>query len=223
MIRLRKMIVLLGAVAVVGLAAMPSVASVLGTGFALPDPSRPNGCWEGSTEFEGDTNPLLAGFVHWAVFTPSAFQSAFSGVTLPVDYVFPTTGYIYTYQIDSTGDDPVSSFSVGLLAEADSIGWFTTNTVAGDQPDSNYWLESYDSATWNFSNEIAQGTSSCGLIFNSLNGPTIFISALVDGGTSANGVSVSSPSPGSIPEPATIGLLVSGLGVVLVSRRFRRR
>jgi hypothetical protein len=218
MIGLKKATLILGLCAIVGLQALPAVAGLLDT--------TPYGGWSGNSPFEGLVEPTLNGSIDWAVYAPGHFP--FSGYT-PADPTPPVADqYTYVYQVHCTGDAAISAFMVGLEGQASFIGWFTDTGygIAGDEPlhdtalVSPFILNSPEgSANWNFAG-IQAGYSSCGLVFCSPCPPMDYYGIVVNHGDFGI-MSVSSPYPVPIPEPATISLLVCCLGLAFAWRRFR--
>lgn len=222
MIGFKKTTILLGLFVVVSLLAVTASAGILDTEKAYSDDLMPSG-WQGNTPFVGDDNPNLAGSIDWAVFAPGVFGAAFPDAVFPVGYSLPTDQFTYVYQVHCLpGRVPISLFAVALQNEASHISTFTASGVNGDGTSDTPTIYNppEGSAVWNFAGIL---TDSCGLLFSSRMTPMDYYSVIVDEGTVANGIEVSSPSPTSIPEPATIWLLSSGLGLVLVLRRCRRR
>ena len=167
----------------------------------------------GTTSFSNDD---LNGTVDWAVFGPGDFP--FSGYT-------PTPGELsYVYQVHSTGADVVSSYSVPLLNPADNIESFSDpgNGVTGIVPSAQE-MTVPGAARWLFQDPgIGTGQRSEALVFSSPNIPLDVPSSVVDGGAYAVAIPVPSPSGTPIPEPATVWLLVSVLGVMLLARLRRK-
>jgi hypothetical protein len=128
----------------------------------------------------------------------------------------PTAGELtYTYQIYVTGTAPVSSFELSLTDLADNIGSF--NDLGGIAPTSQD-LDPLVSAKWTFPG-IPQGGASYGLVFSSPRIPQNLFATVVDTGQSTYVIPLPSPSPISIPEPASLGLAAIGALVLGVRRR----
>jgi len=167
----------------------------------------PGGAWVGSTAFVTGT---LQGYVDWAVFGPAQFPYPGTGYS-------PTSGELtYVYQVYETGTAPLSSFSMALTDLADNIGAFSG--ITGDVPSSMSLTPlPSSSATWRFAG-IAQGGNSEGLAFSSIRVPQNLLGTVVDTGQSTTVIPLPSPSPTSIPEPATVGMALL-VGLTLLARR----
>ena len=150
----------------------------------------------------------LSGTIDYAVFTAANFNANFGGL----GYV-PGGPLVYTYQLFITGNLGASAEIVLINNPANTIGTFDIGDV--DAISSSFT----PNARWLFSPEVASGMSSWGLAFSSPNLPIVGPSLTVDGGTSSlvNGV----PTPGPIPEPATIVILLSCLTACCSLRRRR--
>ena len=182
--------------------------------------------WAGSTDFDddGDTGVLegngLEGSVDWAVFTKSAFDTAFpaSGYSPPADEL------AYTFQVNVGGNAAATLLSVALdpLQPVGTIGSFSGGGVSGNAPTSAPSF-SGTSADFSFAGaSILVGDSSEGLVFSSPHLPMDFFGSVVDGGSFAFVIPLPSPSAVPIPEPAT-GLLAA-LGILLLDlMRLARR
>ena len=86
-------------VAIVGLWALPASASLLDTGTPYQEGTK---IWCGTTVFPEDYDPVLGGYVEWAVYESGHFPGTFSGYT-------PTPGqFAYVYQVFSTGSAPIT-------------------------------------------------------------------------------------------------------------------
>ncbi len=212
MIGFKKATWVLGAFAIISLIAATASAGLLDTGTPYDDGTT---IWSGTTGFSGQPSPDVNGTVDWVVFAPGAFP--FSGYT-------PTPGdFTYAYQIHCTGPASLTYFSVAIENAANNIGSFTTGGVTGNAPLDDYIDPPPDGdASWDFDGIVAGGES-CGLVFSSPNKPMDFYSIVIDHGEVQIAEPVPSPSPTPIPEPATLWLLGSSLGLVLATRRFRRR
>jgi hypothetical protein len=196
---------------VVGFCVSPVAAGLLDTGTPI---AKGTDEWSGTTSF---ANGTLSGWVDWAVFAPGAFP--FSGYT-------PQDGEVtYVYQIHCTGTAHISFYGVYLENDADNVGYFSdsANGVTGATP-SHVSLSEYDQAGWTFGTGggIAQGSTSCGLVFSSPNLPMDYTAICINGGRFAIVEPVPSPSPDAIPEPATIWLLGSALSLMLGAYWLRR-
>jgi len=183
--------------------AAPAFAGALAThADAFDDGST---VWAGSTAFDNGTG--VSGYVDWAVFAPGDFPFA--------NYTPDTGELVYAYQIFSTGADTISSFSVALENDADTLGSFSD--LAGDTAINGVLLPAVK-AEWQFAG-ITTGGNSEGLAFSSPMVPKNLFGIAVDGGTFAIVIPVPTPSPNEIPEPATMGLLGIGGLVALIRRR----
>jgi hypothetical protein len=203
--------------AVAAVLAVPAFAGLLGTGLSYNDGVRPTP-WEGTTTFVSDEDPTLSGYVEWAVFEPGVFP--FTGYE-------PTEGKLaYVYQVFSTGTAAISNYSVTIENPADNIGKFIDELhgVTGDQPldPMNLYPAPGGGASWDFGG-IVQDGSSCGLVFSSERKPVEFDSIVVNHGAYAVAEPIPSPGPNNIPEPGTLWLLGSGLGLMMARRWFWRR
>jgi hypothetical protein len=155
----------------------------------------------------------LSGSVDYAVFTAGAFNANFGGL----GYV-PGDDLVYTYQLNVTGTLNASAELVGIVNPANTIGSFNIGGVA---PTSASFTPN---ARWNFAGGVPSGSSSYGLAFSSPNLPIFGSSLTFDGGTPAAGTVV--PTPGAVPfvpEPASIGLVISGLALTSLWRRTRKQ
>jgi hypothetical protein len=178
--------------------------------------------WHGSTHFQ-DVN--LEGDVDWAVYAPGTFPGTFSGYSAPADK------FIYTYQVHETGSAPLSSLSVSLDTDADTIGTFFRNPdLTGVAPNDVYFVyfplpTTPQSANWDFNSPtILQGQSSMGLVFASPWGPKNSDGLTLDDGEIALVVPLPSPEAGNIPEPGTLSLAALGASILgLQIWRVRRR
>ena len=184
--------------------------------------------WHGSSPFQGyfdppfNTQPSgLSGTIDWAVWAPGTFPAGFSGYT-------PTPGeFVYTYQVNVDGPDPLSQSIVLPFNQADNIGSFSGDagfgSVTGDFPFSSVIIP-FDSAQWTFVPGVDGGESTSGLAFSSLYTPVMSAGVEIDGGTFALTM-VPAPNGPLIPEPGTMALASCGFGVLAVywlRRRSRR-
>lgn len=212
MIGSKKATGIFGSFVVVGLLAASASAGILGTGLSYND-GMP---WEGSTSYS--SGGTLTGSVEWAVFAPGRFP--FSGYT-------PTPGeFTYVYQVLNSGTAAVSSFGVGIENVADMVGTFVDegHGVTGNSPSA---MDVYlgDSVFWSFvgdGHSIAKDCTSCGLVVSSPTAPLDYYGGILNHGEFALVVPVPSPGPNSIPEPATLWLLGSGVCAMMVRGWFRR-
>lgn len=165
--------------------------------------------------FEGVTGTVpfnngvgLSGTIDYAVFKAEAFNASFAGL----GYV-PGDALVYTYQISVSGTRFVTAEIIGISNPANTIGTF-------DIGDVNASSASFTpNARWLFTPSIPTGGTSWGLAFSSPNLPIVGASLTIDGGTQALVAGV--PTPGPIPEPATLLLVVSGLAARCWSRSRR--
>lgn len=209
MIRKNKAAFWLVLLSMIGCFAAPAFAGLLNTG-------TPYGGWSGSTPFVGTINPDLKGHIDWAVFGPNVGDFPFSGYT-------PSLGELtYAYQVFGEGLDHISTYYVPFSQPANNFASFSdaANGVTGTVPTYTDSLSAY----WEFTGSagIGQGANSEGLVYSSSNIPTTWYSIVVNGGTVALAEPVPAPSSIPIPEPATIWLLLSALGLLIV-RQLRRR
>jgi hypothetical protein len=160
----------------------------------------------GSTPFNNGLG--LSGAVDYAVFTAGAFNANFGGL----GYV-PGDSLVYTYQLNITGTLNASAHIVGISNPANTIGSFN---IGGQSPSSASFTPN---ARWLFSGSIPSGSSSFGLAFSSPRQPMFGPALVLNGGTPAAGIVV--PTPGPIPEPASLQLLAGGLGATYLVRRTR--
>lgn len=198
------------------IAALCSVLLVLGVVCAAPamaswlDSVTPYNdgtmTWKGDTPFSSPDDPLLFGDVEWAVFAPSQ--------TLPFSgYARPAGQFTYVYQFcNGTDAAAISYYGVVLQNTAQAIEW-TNDGLFGPslvEPDSASIASDGSTANWYFSN-LAGSTHSSGLVYSSPNPPTDFFGIVINNGDVAIDEPIPSPTPGAIPEPATIWLLLGGL------------
>jgi hypothetical protein len=211
----KKIVVGLVLFAVVGLCALPAPADLLTTGTPYFDGVT---TWRGTSNFPATPDPILGGYVEWDVYGPGQFP--FAGYT-------PTSGeYTYVYQLFNTGSAAITNYSVALDNAADNIGAFVDggNGVTGDQPiplGMNIYAPPNGGASWDFTG-IAQLGHSCGLVFSSPYAPLSKIGIIINHGEYRIGDNIPSPSSAT-PEPATLGLLGSALGLMATGWWLRRR
>ncbi len=151
----------------------------------------------------------LSGTIDYAVFTANDFNANFGGL----GYV-PGDDLVYTYQVSVTGTRAVTAEIVGISNPANTIGTF-------DIGDINASSASFTpNARWLFAPPVPTGMTTWGLAFSSPNLPIVGASLTVDGGTQALVAGV--PTPGPIPEPASMLLAAPGLAACCWLRRRRR-
>ncbi len=195
----------------------------LATAGPIADDVNAIPAWRGTQNFYVEGTGLFTGAtidvdVEYAVYQPGDYGG--SG-TDPSD----GTEYVYAYQIfnDLAGNEPVSSFSVGLDAGADpddigsDAGSGTTggtvpsaSAFSGSPPTSAVWyfyLNTIDPTPTNEYSEV--------LLFTSPYGPQWAPGSLLD-----SGLSDKHDLPSPIPEPATLALMaLGGLGLLLGRKR----
>jgi hypothetical protein len=198
----------------IALCATPSYA-----GYLAGDTSAYAG-WHGTTTFD-DTVDLF-GHVDWAVYAPGSWPASFDFGSFTPD----TGNLLYTYQVFSEGTDPVTLALVTLNGEAYDDGWFTgtgvSSSVDGEIPTGSSIIP-FSSVFWTFDG-LAESESK-GLFYTSPNIPEEGTAIFQDGGSSAIGFPVPSPSPFNIPEPTSLTLAFAGLlgfAAVMWRRRGRR-
>lgn len=104
-----------------------SVAAVVTLSCACPaDAGVLNGAagalTSGAVPYNNGNN--LSGTVDYAVFTASAFNTAFGGTGYA-----PSDAYVYTYQVLNAGSDNFSQLTVGISNPASGIGTFSIGGV----------------------------------------------------------------------------------------------
>ena len=170
--------------------------------------------------FTGNTN-FAGGFltytidadVDYAVFAPGTFDAAFPGLD-------PSGGteYVYAYQI-ANNDTDISKLTVGLDGDEPlgTIGYIADAGLTDPSDSLFVGIPNPTSAAWDFTvpNPLTIGNSSAVLIFTSAAAPE-YDSATVE---AAFPDSQSLPSP--LPEPATLGLMAMGLGLMGVRKHSR--
>jgi PEP-CTERM motif len=198
MVGITKSFTVLVCLAILGFGSSIARAGILdGNGSAISG-------WTGSSSFDNGSG--LVGYVDYAVFTKSTFESLFG-----TDDFTPVDDVVYTYQVYSTGTDSLSAKIVGNTAESNSIGWFD-NVVGGDRIPTAYFYDT-GSPVWSFiGNAVQPGESSVGLVFTSPFLPTTGGGFVIDGGglTPVMGI----PVPGSVQIPEPASWLLATLGMV---------
>jgi len=193
----------LGTAAVVALTAGSASAGLLAanSGGAIP-------AYTGSVNFAGGLLSFTVDAdVDYAVFAPGTFEAAFPGQD-------PSGGteYVYAYQI-TNNDTDVSKLTVGLDGDEPlgSIGF--VSDVSSTDPTASLFVGT-TSAAWDFTvpNPLVNGAESSVLIFTSAAAPEW------DSGTVEASFPDSQQLPSPLPEPASLGLVALGLGLVSVRR-----
>lgn len=170
--------------------------------------SNPNALTSGTAAFDNGNN--LSGTVDYAVFTASAFNTAF-----PAASYVPGDAYVYAYQVLNGGSDNFSSLVVGITNPANTIGTFNI----GDIDASLAAFDGSGNAEFQFlSPEIQMGESSYGLVFSAPTLPEPTVGVITDGG---GFLQIDLVAPGVIPEPATVSLILL-TSIALVGRSRRR-
>jgi hypothetical protein len=188
-----------------------------GNALAYNDGNGPFlGAWTGSSPF---ANGNLTGYVDWAVFTDTDFNSLFLGG----GYVPPAGEYVYAHQIFTTGALIGASGMDIVLAgyPAGNGGSFSTLIPPVNGVPVVFASADPNLATFVLATETDLLTPSDGLVYSSPNPPQLSGTPIVvDGGTSADG-ELPIGIPG-VPEPAT-WLLGSAATVLWFGvRRVRR-
>jgi hypothetical protein len=211
----RRIAALCSALLVLGVVcAAPAMASWLDSVTPYNDGTT---TWKGDTPFSSPDDPLLFGDVEWAVFAPSQ--------TLPFSgYARPAGQFTYVYEFcNGVNGAAISYYGVVLQNTIQAIGW-TNDGLFGSslvEPDSASIASDGSTANWYFSN-LAESKHSSGLVYSSPSPPTDFFGIVINNGDVAIDEPIPSPAPGAIPEPATIWLLLGGLGAALAAY-WRRR
>jgi len=198
------------------------LVGVGGTADASPLVSDLNAmpAWQGTQQFSVTSGvKKLQVDVEYAVYAPGKYGLSGTDQSLG-------TQFVYAYQVfnDLLGNEPVSSFSVGLdpTANVANIGSDAgSGTLGGTAPTASAFTGSPPtSAVWYFfMNTIDPPLAneySTVLLFTSPYGPQWAPATVMDGGL---GNTHDLPSP--IPEPATMALV--GLGLAGLVARHRRR
>jgi len=189
----------------------------LNTVTTLPAP------FSGAQTFAASGGPPIPGFmivmsanVDFAVFAPGNFDAAFPGLD-------PSGGteYVYAYQIKNTGDTQATSLTVGLHGDEPlgSVGFIPDNTLSlpSIAPfNSQFTTGSSTSVAWDFNQgDLTNGLSSAVLFFTSAAAPEL------DTATVMAQLPNTQLLPSPLPEPATIGLVLAGVCVMIVGKRRR--
>jgi hypothetical protein len=194
------------------LCATPSFAGYLAT-----DGSSYAG-WNGSSSFDDGID--LEGYVDWAVYAPGFWPATFT-YNIGLD----TSQFLYTYQVFSTGSDPVSINLVPINGPGQDAGYFTGSGVSasvdGEIPTSSF-VDDFLFAAWTFDGLVSP-ESSKGLMYTSPNLPEFSSALIQDGGGSAVAEDVPAPGPFGIPEPGTMTLAACGLAGFAAMLLRRRR
>lgn len=163
-----------------------------------------------------------SGMLEFAVFLAADFEANFGGL----GYV-PGDAFVYTYQLFSTGSDPIDAFAVELKGDAKTLGAFN---IGGRGP-SDTQIASLDdwlvaaAAHWIFKPGILAPEITFGLALSSSRPPTRGLAFAVFSEifpfTSFHVAAVPVPSAVPVPEPASIALVAAGLAIVRSLRRHR--
>ncbi len=152
--------------------------------------------------------------VDFAVFAPGAFGVAFPGLD-------PSAGadYVYAYQIinsDTPDASAISTFTVGLDGDEPlgAIGFIGAAFLV-DPSGSSYVGIGPSSAAWDFTapGVIPVDTESSILIFTSAAAPGL------DFATVSGAWSATRELPSPMPEPAALGLVALGMGLISLRRK----
>ena len=147
--------------------------------------------------------------VDYAVFAPGAF-----GVAFPGQDPSGGTEYVYAYQIENLDTD-ISKLTVGLDGDEPlgTVGFLATGLT--DPTASSFIGAGPTSAAWDFTvpGALTNGNSSAVLIFTSAAAPEW------DTATVAAAWSNTQNLPSPVPEPASLGLIAVGLGLVSIRRK----
>jgi len=190
-------------------------ASPTFAGYLDADTSAYGG-WHGTTTFSA--NVEFNGYIEWAVYAPGSWPASFNFGAFTPD----TNNLLYAYQVVSEGPDPASLALIAVNGETYDPGWFTGSgasaSVDGEVPTSSN-ATSFVSAFWTFDGLFG---ASKGLFFTSPNIPEAGSVYFQDGGNSALGFPVPSPSPFNIPEPTSMTLAALG-ALGMAGAALRRR
>jgi hypothetical protein len=202
--------------AMVGLWALPAPADMLTTGTPYYDGTT---TWRGTSYFSFAPDPVLDGYVRWDVFGPGQFPFPPSAGYTPT-----LNEFTYVYQVFNTAASAITNYSVALDNAADNIGAFSDagNGVTGDSPNGMVIIAPPGGgASWDFSG-ILQNGHSCGLVFSSPYAPLYKIGIIINHGEYRLGDNIPSPSS-TVPEPATLSLVLGALGLMTAGWWLRRR
>lgn len=203
-------VLLIGATAQAGILALHAAAYNDGNGPA-------GGAWRGTAPF---ANGDLAGTVDWAVFTRTAFDTAFPGN----GYVSPANEFVYAHQIFTTDAIPPvvgsSGMSIVLAGHpAGNGGGFSAGGVTG-VPVALAFADP-TIADWTLTMETDALTPSEGLVYSSPRAPQLTgVPVVVDGGVSA--ATILPLGIPTIPEPTTFVMTLLASVLFLIDRRSRR-
>jgi hypothetical protein len=172
--------------------------------------------WSGTSHFKHPTSGL-EGDIEWIVYGLGQFPYGDSGYHPEADE------YSYVYQIINTGTAAISDFTFSVDQVVDNVDSFiSSGRVEGVLAAGTDWSPTM--VEWIFDPGINGGNTSAGLVFTSHKAPkTTETGRVTDSGTSAGVELLPAPGPNDIPEPGTFALLVAGLGLAVIVRRFSRR
>jgi len=202
---IKKAILSLILFGVIGFIAAPAFAG-------LHDYGTPYDSWSGTTPFSsiGQYGTLI-GHIDWVVFGPDGF---------PFDGYSPSSNELtYVYQVYSEGTEHISTYYIPTDQPADNFSSFSDlpRGVTGQVPT---YIDP-GMPWWEFAG-INTGGNSEGLVYSSTDVPQVWYSIILNGGMVAIAQPIPAPSAVSIPEPATLWLLIIALGL-LGMRQLRRR
>jgi hypothetical protein len=217
----------LAAIAVCGVLGSSAIAGPLAT-----DPNAYNDgtrTWSGTTTMLNPNNGLSAD-IDWCVYRPGTFPGTDYTYNTPwtVPHAEPAYNeFVYVYQMSVTGSIGVTNLAIQMLEgnKAHAIGRDSAMGISGGVSDDDAYF-TWGGQTWNnlanwdfygaTGDGLGQGARSMALAFSSVNAPWMLQGRILDQGTTAYG-DIASPS-NLIPEPASLGLLVTGL-VLAIRRR----
>jgi len=222
-----RLLAVVGAVAIVG-------GLACGSAWAGALSSDPNAYNDGTQIWRGTATLTsgggLSGSVDWVVYAPGYFPGTaytYGSPWSPPHSEPAGNEFVYAYQLTVAGSIGVSNFAVQMLEgnKAHAIGHDTSIGLSGGAAEDDAYFtwgghtEWSNLANWDFYGDgLLQDNSSAVMLFSTINAPLMLQGRILDGGTYAYG-DLASPS-NLEPEPATLGLLATGL--VLVLRRRRR-